>query len=177
MPHKFRLLTRAFFYAAAAVYPALVFYFLVIRKTGIRTLSLFVIAFALTAFVLATSKKSHSPLSLFWNSLLLLGLGILCLATDSGIILKFYPLLMNSLFFAAFGITLFRPPSMIYRFAVIQDRSIPNSLNEKRIAAYCLKVTAVWVGFFFSTGVLPRSLFFQVLTLCGLSITAVFRIC
>ena len=59
---------------------------------------------------------------------------------------------MNLLFLFAFGITLFRPPSMIFRFAVIQDKSIPNSLNEKRIAAYCVKVTIVWIIFFVCNG-------------------------
>jgi len=57
MSGKFRFLTKSLFYSAAAVYPALIFYFLVIRKTPIRMLSLFVIAFALIAFIAATSKK------------------------------------------------------------------------------------------------------------------------
>ena len=59
---------------------------------------------------------------------------------------------MNLLFFAAFGSTLISPPSMIYRFAVIQDKSIPGSLGEGRIAAYCRKVTIVWVLFFVLNG-------------------------
>ena len=54
---RFRSVTKVFFFAASLVYPALVFYFLVIRKTGMRTLSLFVIAFALIAFITGTSKK------------------------------------------------------------------------------------------------------------------------
>ena len=53
----FRFLTKALFYVAAVVYPVLIFYFLVIRKTPIRMLSLFVIAFALIAFITGTSKK------------------------------------------------------------------------------------------------------------------------
>jgi len=53
----FRLLTKILFHAAALIYPALVFYFLVIQKTPIKTLSLFIIAFALLAFIAATSKK------------------------------------------------------------------------------------------------------------------------
>ena len=52
-----RFVTKALFYASALVYPALVFYFLVIRNTPIRMLSLFVIAFALVAFIAGTSKK------------------------------------------------------------------------------------------------------------------------
>jgi 3-hydroxymyristoyl/3-hydroxydecanoyl-(acyl carrier protein) dehydratase len=41
---------------------------------------------------------------------------------------------------------------MIYRFAIMQDKSIPGSLNEKRIAAYCKKVTIVWLVFIFFNG-------------------------
>jgi len=59
---------------------------------------------------------------------------------------------MNLLFLLSFGITLFWPPSMIYRFAIIQDKSIPNSLGEKRIAAYCKKVTILWIVFFIING-------------------------
>jgi len=67
MQGKFRIFGRALFFIAALAYPALIFYFLVIRKTGIRTLSLFVIAFALAAFVLATSKKKALLRSRFFG--------------------------------------------------------------------------------------------------------------
>ncbi|MDR0496451.1 MAG: acyl-CoA synthetase, partial [Treponema sp.] len=154
MGHKFKKISRALLYASLAVYPALVFYFLVIRKTQVRVLSLFVFAFALLAFIAGTSseRSKRKPSSLFWTSFPLLGVGALCLLTNSGVILKFYPLLMNLIFFAAFGITLFKPPSMIYRFAVLIDKSIPNSLGEKKIAAYCRKVTVVWLGYFVVNG-------------------------
>ena len=59
---------------------------------------------------------------------------------------------MNLLLLFSFGVTLFRPPSMIYRFAVIQDKTIPNSLGERRIAVYCRKVTIVWIAFFVING-------------------------
>ena len=41
---------------------------------------------------------------------------------------------------------------MIYRFAVLMDRSIPGSFWEKRISAYCRKVTVVWIVFFITNG-------------------------
>jgi 3-hydroxymyristoyl/3-hydroxydecanoyl-(acyl carrier protein) dehydratase len=41
---------------------------------------------------------------------------------------------------------------MIFRFATMQDKSIQGSLNEKRVAAYCRKVTYVWCGFFIING-------------------------
>jgi acyl-coenzyme A synthetase/AMP-(fatty) acid ligase/uncharacterized membrane protein/3-hydroxymyristoyl/3-hydroxydecanoyl-(acyl carrier protein) dehydratase len=153
MASKIRSVTRVLFFTAAGLYPALVFYFLVIRKIPLRLFSLFVIAFALLVFITGTSAKSGKKgISFFWNSALLFGLGGLCFIVNSSVILKLYPLLMNILFLAAFGGTLLFPPSMIFRFAVLQDKSIRGSLNEKRISAYCRKVTFVWCGFFVCNG-------------------------
>jgi uncharacterized membrane protein/acyl-CoA synthetase (AMP-forming)/AMP-acid ligase II/3-hydroxymyristoyl/3-hydroxydecanoyl-(acyl carrier protein) dehydratase len=152
MAPKFRSISKALFFCAAALYPGLIFYFLVIRKTPLRLFTLFVMAFALLAFIAGTSAKNKTKAPFFWNSLLLLGLGGLCLIVNSAIILKIYPLLMNILFLAAFGSTLFSPPSMIFRFATMQDKTIIGTLNEKRVAAYCRKVTYVWCGFFVFNG-------------------------
>ena len=65
MAVKFSFFSKAIFYAASVIYPGLVFYFLVIRKTPLRLLSLFVMAFALLAFIAGTSKKklNQFPLS------------------------------------------------------------------------------------------------------------------
>jgi acyl-coenzyme A synthetase/AMP-(fatty) acid ligase len=41
---------------------------------------------------------------------------------------------------------------MIYRFAILQDKSIPGSFGEAWIAAYCRKVSLVWSGFFIFNG-------------------------
>jgi acyl-CoA synthetase (AMP-forming)/AMP-acid ligase II len=59
---------------------------------------------------------------------------------------------MNILFLGAFGLTLLQPPPMIYRFAILQDKSIPHSLGAKGVAAYCRKVTIVWMAFFVLNG-------------------------
>jgi len=153
MASKFRGIPKVLFFIAAALYPALIFYFLVIRKTPLRLFSIFVIGFALLVFIAGTSGgKKTKGVPFFWNFALLLGLGGLCLIINSAIILKLYPLLMNILFLTAFGGTLFSPPNMIFRFATMQDKSIQGSLNEKRVAAYCRKVTCVWCGFFIING-------------------------
>jgi len=126
---------------------------LVIHKIPLRLISLFVIGFALIIFITGTSKKSKTKnVSFFLNIALLLGLGVLCFIINSAIILKLYPLLINILFLTTFGRTLFSPPSMIFRFALMQDKTLRGSLNEKRIADYCRKVTYVWCGFFIING-------------------------
>jgi hypothetical protein len=58
MGNKFRVISKVFLSVAAVAYPVMVFYFLVIRKTPIRMLSLFVIAFAVFAFIAGTSTGS-----------------------------------------------------------------------------------------------------------------------
>jgi acyl-coenzyme A synthetase/AMP-(fatty) acid ligase/uncharacterized membrane protein len=153
MSSKLRNIPKVLFFIAAALYPGLIFYFLVIRKIPLRLFSLVVVIFALFVFITGTSAKNKTKgISFIWNSVLLLGLGGLCFIINSAIILKLYPLLMNILFLTAFGGTLFSPPSMIFRFATMQDKSIRGSLNEKRVAAYCRKVTYVWCGFFVLNG-------------------------
>jgi len=72
MALKFKQITKALFFVLSLVYPVVVFYFLVIRKIPLRQLSLFVIAFALLAFLVGTSKKK--PLRTLGPPSLLFGL-------------------------------------------------------------------------------------------------------
>ena len=150
---KFRGIAKVFFFFIPALYPVLVFYFLVVRKIPLRMFSLFIMAFAFLAFITRTSRKNTNRRGYFlWTALLLFGLGALCFVFNSAAVLKLYPLLINFLFLTAFGITLFNPPVMIFRLAVIQDKSIRGSLGEKKIDAYCRKVTLAWCVFFIFNG-------------------------
>ena len=154
MNPKFMGIAKVLFFIAAGLYPVLIFYFLVIRKTPLRQFSLIVMACALLAFITGTSRKKNTVkgIPLFWNFLLLFGLGALCFIINSAIILKFYPVLMNLLFLAAFGITLVYQPNMIFRFATMQDKHIRGSPGEDQIYDYCRKVTLVWCSFFIVNG-------------------------
>ena len=154
MASGLKKITKILFVIAAVLYPAFIYYFLVIRRIPLRLFSLFVIAFAFLAFLSGTSsgKGKSKGVSMFRNSLILLAVGVLCFITNSIILLKFYPLLMNVLFLTAFGVTFFSPPSMIFRFATMQDKSIKGSLSEKRVEAYCRKVTLAWCVFFIFNG-------------------------
>jgi hypothetical protein len=57
---RLRLLPRILFITVSVAYPVLIFYFLVIHKTPLRLLSLFIIALAMLAFITATAKKKAS---------------------------------------------------------------------------------------------------------------------
>jgi len=63
MKLKIKQITKVFFFVLSVIYPAVIFYFLVIRKIPLRQLSLFVIAFALLAFMARTSSGSSARTS------------------------------------------------------------------------------------------------------------------
>jgi len=56
MKLKIKQIIKVLFLVLSVVYPGVVFYFLVIRKIPLRQLSLFVIAFALLAFINGSSS-------------------------------------------------------------------------------------------------------------------------
>ena len=58
MKLKINKITKALFIILSVIYPCVIFYFLVIRKIPIRQLSLFVIAFAIFAFIFGTSARN-----------------------------------------------------------------------------------------------------------------------
>ena len=81
-----------------------------------------------------------------------LGLGALALAALTGALnvgwpLKWYPVFVNTSMLVLFGVTLFRPPSMVERLARLKDPNLP-----PHAIAYTRKVTLAWCGFFLVNG-------------------------
>lgn len=108
----------------------------------------------------------------FWISVLLIGLGavrlfnkgqqllwpltllaILCgglsLLLKNGMWLKLYPVMMNLGALAIFSATLFRPPSMIERFARLVEPDLPETGVR-----WTRQVTKVWCFFFALNGLI-----------------------
>jgi uncharacterized membrane protein/acyl-CoA synthetase (AMP-forming)/AMP-acid ligase II len=155
LSNNFRRMVRIIVYAAAAIYPILVFCFLVILKIPTRYFSLFIVCIALTFFLIFTSGKNTSGKKDRFrvaSAGLLAAAGLSGFLFNSSFFLKMYPILMNAVMLVSFGYTLFAPPPMIFRFAVLQDKKIRGSLAEKRIENYCRKVTMVWCAFFILNG-------------------------
>ena len=65
----------------------------------------------------------------------------------SGLMLRFYPVLMNLVLLSVFAASLWRPPSMIERFARLQHPEL-----DERGVRYTRTVTKVWCGFFIFNG-------------------------
>ena len=66
---------------------------------------------------------------------------------DRELSVRLYPAFMSTTMLAAFAVTLWRPPSMIERFARMMEPNLPESGVQ-----YTRKVTWVWCGFFLING-------------------------
>lgn len=148
---------KVLFYVVAAVYPVLVFTFLVLFRLPVRILSLCMIVLGSAFFLGATSEiKTGSRKVLSWrplvSSALFLAAGFFCFVTRKSIFLKLYSVSISLVFLGVFSSTLFFPPNIIFRFALLMDKSISGSCWESDVEKYCRKVTLVWCCFFIVNG-------------------------
>ncbi|MGI1679086.1 MAG: hypothetical protein K6L75_10165 [Cellvibrionaceae bacterium] len=135
------------------LYPLLVYWGL--QNFDPRTLILVLIVIAsLRFFTLKNSPVNHW----LWIPLM----GVLCLwvwISNSDLGLKFYPVLVSSIFFALFFWSLKQPPTMIERFArmrpaMLEEIKIHPDSDEiiPQVKEYMRKVTVVWCCFFVVNG-------------------------
>jgi uncharacterized membrane protein len=75
-------------------------------------------------------------------------IAVLTFITENAGLLKVYPVLVNLLLLVSFGYTLFHGPTMIFRFALLQDKKIVDSPKRKSIETYCRIVTIIWCAVF-----------------------------
>ena len=150
---------KALLVAVSAIYPILIFTLLVIFKVDIKILSLCIIVLAGTSFISATGLKKTDQKDKvrfdwkpFLSSLLFLSVGLFCFFTEKEFFLRIYSVIINVTMLFVFGITLFTPPNMIFRFATLSDKSIKGSPDEDRIYNYCKIVTIIWCCFFILNG-------------------------
>lgn len=154
---------KALFYILSAVYPVLIFVFLVVLKLPVRILSLCIVVLAAAVFLSATGKKKAGGEkgggqrnALDWKpvfgSALFLAAGLACFFTDQKVFLKLYSVAVSTIFLFVFGSTLFWKPNICFRFATMADKSIAGSSWEGQVCAYCEKVTLVWCAFFVMNG-------------------------
>ena len=80
------------------------------------------------------------------GALLLAGAAV---AANAMLPLKLYPVLVNAAMLAAFGYSLFVPPSMIERLARLREPDLPDAA-----IGYTRRVTQVWCVFFVVNGTL-----------------------
>ncbi len=129
---------------AAILYPFFVFLCLVVYQVPLRVFSLCLLFFAGALFFARGGKDV--PSLLFPSFLLVAGISLLLLKSD--LVLRLYPLLVTFFFFCSFASSLSGESSLIYRFALLADRSIPFRGSVHAIMRYCRRVTFLWIGFF-----------------------------
>ncbi len=99
----------------------------------------------LLRLVLPGSKKAPGHVTL---GLLAAVAGVAVIAAvDADLSVRLYPVFVNTAMFVTFASTLFHPPSMIERFALITESSLP-----PHAVVYTRIVTMVWMGFFLING-------------------------
>ncbi len=144
----------------AVLYPVLVFTLLVVLKLPVRVLSLCVMVLAFTFFISAGGlalakdgrKISLSTVRPFVLSALLVASSIVCFLTNQAVFLKLYSVAVSAVMLVMFASTLIFEPTIIFRFAVLTDKSILGSVKQKRVEAYCRKVCIAWCVFFVLNG-------------------------
>jgi len=110
-----------------------------------------VIILGATFIVLAAGRfwlvgRTHPRLLLVFFACAAVFLAVLAY-TDSQIVLKLYPTLINIICLVAFLLTLIYPPSMIERIAILARMEMsPHGV------AYTRVVTGIWCGFFVING-------------------------
>ncbi len=129
--------------ALLLLYPAAVFY-------GLQHGSARLVGLLLGAAVVARWWLLRGRPVAGLTPVLLAGLGCALAASiaDSGIALRLLPVLVSLIMLATFGYTLWRPPSMVERFA----RAIERDELPPQAIAYTRRVTQVWCLFFIVNG-------------------------
>lgn len=125
--------------AVTIAYPLLVYF-------GIGHLSPRLLALLLAGLAVGRALIARQP---FWWAAAAAALLLALMAFVGGALmpLKLYPVLVSLLFLGVFGISLWRPPSIIERIARASEPHFPDSAIP-----YTRRVTQVWCGFFLLNG-------------------------
>lgn len=135
------------------LYPLLVY--VGIQHLGPRILAA-VLLIAASARLIAV-KIARQPMgNSSWLLLAAAATTGITLATGSVIGLKFYPVLVSAVMLALFGYSLWQPPSMVERFARLQQADLP-----AQAIPYTRAVTWVWCGFFIANGAIASATVFM----------------
>lgn len=128
--------------AAFAAYPLAVYW-------GLAHLSPRTMALALLAALLLRWALGGAAAWQRWALVLTALLALAALAGDAALPLKLYPVAVNAALLGAFGLSLWRPPSLVERIARRREPALPPAG-----VAYTRRVTQAWCLFFVLNGTL-----------------------
>lgn len=142
---------------SSILYPLIIFTSLRYFNASPRVLALVLMIVAMVYFISNTGnikKKGFKSFQLWATIIIATTLALLTFLTENSGYVMFYPVFISMFFLLSFSITLKSPPTMIFRFATLADKTIIGSDNEKRVESYCLVVTKIWIIFFVINGVI-----------------------
>lgn len=143
--------SKVFFAAAFVAYPVLVYLGLLYFDARAVAVLLILLAAARLAFATRSTRRleGHSAFTpqLLFALATATAIGFLVLLSGSSDYLLFYPVCINGLMLVLFVLSLLRPPTIIERFARLQDPALPESAVR-----YTRNVTIVWCLFFVLNG-------------------------
>lgn len=117
---------------------------------GMRWVGPWPIIICLIAILLMRVVRPGSSSTPFAMTLCLIAVAaaeLVVSAFDPEFAARLYPVFMNATMLIAFALTLWKPPSMIERFARISEPDL-----DANGVTYTRKVTWVWIGFFIVNG-------------------------
>ncbi|MCC7461672.1 MAG: hypothetical protein IT480_04325 [Gammaproteobacteria bacterium] len=120
-----------------AAYPLLVYFLL--DRGSVRLAGLALLLILAIRFTGSGSNRAGNRIFIATGG----ALAIALLLTDSELLARLYPVLVNVALLGAFGMTLVRPPSMIERMARLDGRALDEAGTR-----YTRNLTRVWCGFF-----------------------------
>jgi uncharacterized membrane protein len=140
--------------SATIAYPFAVLACLLVFKVSARGIGLCLLAVAALNFLSLSGPSGGegavSARARKWGGL---GLSLLLVAlvfiTDNAAFAKIYPVVVSLVLLSLFGFSLAKGPTMIFRLACLQDKSLREAGSARdKAEPYCRKVTLVWCCFF-----------------------------
>jgi uncharacterized membrane protein len=141
--------------AATIAYPFAVLACFLVFKVSARGIGLCLLAVAVLNFLaLSGGGRGGADRARKWGGLgLSLALVALVFVTDNAAFAKAYPVLVSLVLLSLFTFSLIKPPTVIFRLASLQDKSLREGGSARdKAEPYCRKVTLVWCGFFIANG-------------------------
>lgn len=136
---------------ASALYALALFLCLAVFRLPLRVFSLCALLFALACLLLiGTREKGKRSFRSLLFPLFLLAASLIFLFTDSSLVFRLYPLIVNAAFFVTFLGSLLagKGESIVWTFASRADRKMPYRSTQGAVRRYCRKVTGLWCLFF-----------------------------
>jgi uncharacterized membrane protein len=137
------------FAAIVILYPAIVFVSLDYLEPRLIAVGLILLALARLFLAGRPNFISAGKLQSYLVVFALLLVGLTALASNSVVLLQYYPVYLSVFMLGLFWFSLIHPPSIVEQIARLSEKKFPEAGVR-----YARKVTMVWCGFFAFNGMM-----------------------